>query len=418
MNHHDRVIRSLGVLGVIALTMVCVSTQGQMGPRRIEINFDGTASGGNLTVSTPTGLSACSVSITTTNGETGASVALRFAQVATNENSGCVAEIPAGGIVGSRVTVLNAMGPFMFAGAEQGLGIPEPPRSLTATPYDPFADTVALRWSNPPGGFDSILVIEDAWLLEVLSGDSEQYTDQEVSKTLLVETNDLRYVVVGVKAGKASNGAIINLKGAVQEELTSIPFRAGVMPNWTAWSDVVAQSTVGFTQGTKNGLPTRGSFDTPDRKPFYQVVSGAGTFKAGTWRKFIGLSPGSTYEVSVRVNTLAMDTVASWTYSVHAVHNGTNDVTLSVDQLSGEAALPDGTSGETAGQILKYQAGGPTTKGLWAKRSTSTDGPGKVIGNITLPQGVTSITVWTRHTCSGTTSTGVGLDWIALKKIQ
>ena len=68
-----------------------------------------------------------------------------------------------------------------------------------------------------------------------------------------------------------------------------------------------------------------------------------------------------------------------------------------------------------AGRVALYGPG-VTTNGKWEKRSTDKPGPGLEIKNITLPDNVTSITVWLRH--SGANPSGVGMDWIKLEDVM
>jgi hypothetical protein len=154
----------------------------------------------------------------------------------------------------------------------------------------------------------------------------------------------------------------------------------------------------------------------PDEKPFYQIVKTAKVgIQGGVWRRFLGLNPGHTYKVEVRLNTLQMgDCTNEWAYSFHAAYDHAGGQGLTTNQLAGVAALPDGSKGPAAGRVALYGPG-VTTKGKWEKRSTDKAGPGLEIKDITLPDNVTSITVWLRH--SGADSTGVGMDWIRLEDV-
>ncbi|MFP4029412.1 MAG: hypothetical protein ACLFWL_16615 [Candidatus Brocadiia bacterium] len=79
--------------------------------------------------------------------------------------------------------------------------------------------------------------------------------------------------------------------------------------------------------------------------------------------------------------------------------------------------MPDGSSGPRAGRLVRY---GPdhTTEGKWIKSITAPDdrSPGREIGDITLPAGVTSISLWARH--SGENSSGVGYLWVKLEDLS
>ena len=127
------------------------------------------------------------------------------------------------------------------------------------------------------------------------------------------------------------------------------------------------------------------------------------------------MKPGHTYKVEVRLNTLQMDACTNaWAFSFHAASDNPDGSGLTVAQMAGRTALPDGSKGPEAGRVALYEPG-TTTKGKWKKRSTDQSVPGLEIKNVTLPENVTSITVWLRH--SGANSTGVGMDWIRLTDV-
>ena len=140
------------------------------------------------------------------------------------------------------------------------------------------------------------------------------------------------------------------------------------------------------------------------------------------------------------MNTLNMTTSGNWRYSFHAAVNAPGGPDLTPDQMAGLIPLPDGSSGLTAGRIAEYKskghpdvppgppAGVPPgppegiqgviTNNQWIERTTDENppGPGKVIGNITLPPGADTITCWLRLEGAGEVS-GVGMDWIALEDL-
>ena len=194
-----------------------------------------------------------------------------------------------------------------------------------------------------------------------------------------------------------------------QEETLDLGFRAGVAANWTAWG------TAAPREATR---PV--SARSPVQKTRYQVIGGSGpAFDGGVYREFLGLEPGRTYKVSVRVNTLEMDRAkGEWSYAVYAAPNGPGGAPLTEDQLAGRAPLPSGVRADEGARIVEY---GPKahTDAEWVKVSTDAAGlPGKTVGNITLPSGVTALTVWLRHKAQGVESTGVAMDWIALEELK
>ena len=152
----------------------------------------------------------------------------------------------------------------------------------------------------------------------------------------------------------------------------------------------------------------------PEEKQFFQSVrTRTATAQAGVWRKFLGLTPGHTYKLYVRLNTLDMDAAkGEWSYSLHAAYNARNGADFNVDQFSGKTPLPDGTKGASAARIAHYGLGA-TTKGEWIEHTTGD--PNSETKDITLPEGVGAITVWVRH--SGANSSGVGIDWVKLEDV-
>ena len=153
-------------------------------------------------------------------------------------------------------------------------------------------------------------------------------------------------------------------------------------------------------------------------KPSFQGLSASGdAYACGTWRRFLGLLPGATYRISLRVNTLAADAPGAWAFSVHAAHGSSAGTPLTQEQMSGGALLPDGNQGWGAGRIAEYSST-VTTDGKWVLVSTGTAAPGKVVGDITLPNDVDVITVWTRLRGQGVTISGVGVDWVAVEQMN
>jgi len=408
-----------------ALCMTCISVYGQDDPNHDDCNgctsematkaiqFKGAASGGELILANTLNRNAKYVSIDTNPGESGESVASRLAaaiveawskknmRFAVRSNGDLLEGLP--------------LDHFLLAGTEQGFGIPRPPLSLTCV-YDKENDQVILRWENPPNGYHHIAIILNWSNYDHRGGFGLPGTATSFVidlKTHPVNVKDLDVWLIGYRNHIPSNAAAIHLSGNSQEELFGIPFTDGVAPNWTGWSAAAATERTRSHQLLRaNYVHVKGNRFNPIRKastkPFYQVVKPtSGSRKAGVSRKFLGLTPGHTYRISARLNTLEMDDCKSdWSFSLHAAHNGQGGSDLTVDQLSGGlAALPDGNTGPTAGQMASYGPG-VTTNGKWIKRSM----------DITLPAGVDTITVWVRH--SGSDSTGVGIDWIKLEDLS
>jgi hypothetical protein len=155
-----------------------------------------------------------------------------------------------------------------------------------------------------------------------------------------------------------------------------------------------------------------------DFAPFYQGLSADGSsYSGGVHRRFLGLEPGTTYRVTARLNTLGQAASTNWTYSVHAAHSAADNALLTPQQLAGSAALPDGSQGSVAGRIGGFGES-DTTEGYWIECATDGDAPGKENGNITLPQDVTSLTIWVRLAGTNTTVDEVGIDWAAIEKLE
>lgn len=105
----------------------------------------------------------------------------------------------------------------------------------------------------------------------------------------------------------------------------------------------------------------------------------------------------------------------NWSFSLHAAYNAPGKTNLAVEQLSGLATLPDGSKGAEAGRIALYEPE-LTTNRTWEERSTGKEWRGLVVPDITLPHGVDTITVWVRY--SGSSSTGVGIDWVKIEDLS
>lgn len=403
----------------LALLTLGTEIRAQMGRASEQVEFRGTASGGVLTLSNGFGRRNPYISIETQTGESSNAAAQHLIDVAHGSGPDLDLERV---VLGDRVLLelLGSSGHHWFGGTESGLGIPRAPHSLTAM-ADFASGTIKLTWANPVGGYDEIRVLTSYWpAIRVMPGDSTSVVLTDV-RTLNPSETDVR--IIGYKGADnpiPSNIAQVRVRHGYQDEMVDTPFTDNVMPNWVAWSLGSGQGNIQLLEGRKTevGWNSRLFIDDPGRKYFYQLIgcTQAGS-QGGIWRKFLGLTPGHTYKVSVRMNTLAMGgDNGDWWFSAHAAQNGTGGGQLTPDQMAGLAVLPDGSSGPHAGQFAKY-GGSVTTNGKWVARSTADSGPGDVIGNITLPEGVTVITVWLKHGSNTGPSTGVGMDWVALEDV-
>lgn len=192
----------------------------------------------------------------------------------------------------------------------------------------------------------------------------------------------------------------------------NVPFTRGVAPGFETWALATPTDAMKFEQGNLPGVEPAKEVRLGG-KAFYQIINGRGDFRGGVCRRFLGLSPGHTYRVGARLNTLTSK-VGNWNFSFHAAPNPPGVEKLTAAQMAGVAGLPDGTNGAMAGQIACYDSA-LTTEGKWITRSSGTDGPGKATGDITLPAGVTSLTIWFRLEGTNVSNCAVGLDSVTIE---
>jgi hypothetical protein len=351
------------------------------------------------------------VSVETVAGESAESVASRLADAVNEANAD--ADRPwrgfwAGGsrtfASGDRVAL--APGVYTLAGTETGLGIPKPPLYLSCS-YDKGNDRVLLRWINPPGGYDYILVnlfwkkYRHANTIK-LAGTATSLVIDRKAKPLTID--DMAFQVIGLRDKVPSNGASIHVSdsGYCQSELYGIPFTARVAPSWSVWSTAQDSGASGFEQRRKYESDS-GCVFALSAKPFYQLIKApAEGQRHGIWRKFLGLTPGHTYRLSAHLNTLEMDSVkGDWSLGVCAAANAADGKDLTAQQMAGLAALPDGNKGLESGRAFHFGPGN-TTRGIW---ETVLSGHKRFLRpaagpHITLPEGADTLTVWVSFSCS------------------
>lgn len=399
-----------GVLACLMFTTCSFKAYAITVPKT-DITLNGTAAGGVLSLTQVLPVYAGFVSVVTTQGESAEMVVRRLADEICRSQSlnlDYTADPCRFLKVTSNTLTLPTSGSvlYCFAGTDKGFVIPKPVSSVSGS-YDAERRQVSLSWINPPEQYDAIQV------------GSLTFPPNTTNCVLACTPSKSKRIsvgaVMGKRGGSLSPPASVIITTNSQEELDTFPFYMGLAPNWSSWSDSTNAGAVICEQGIKHDVDFRVRGDPWD-KPLYQMIrtTQAGV-QGGVWRRFLGLKPGHTYKVEVRLNTLQMDACTNeWAFSFHAAHDHPDGSGLSVAQMAGKAALPDGTKGPEAGQVALYGPG-VTTNGEWRKRSTDKPGPGLKIKNITLPENVTSITVWLRH--SGANSTGVGMDWIRLEDV-
>jgi hypothetical protein len=406
------------------------------------MRFQGSASGGTLFLVAPEENFQI-VSVQTAPGESAASVSRKIAEAIADESYSKPAwsyrpERQAFEVAGRRGCAVG--------GSETGLGIPPPPFSASAR-YDPERKSIEFCWERPPEGYDAVRAHH--WTPPYIAGaqwdccrgtpwpDRQVWRGQPGEKGGIVDTyND----VVGWKGGSKDLDAyqyhatpsapgLMHVTFRAQDELFSLPFYRGIAPNWEPWIEGGAKEDGEWSEGLRESAARRSEkqygsryflrIKEPREKSCFQLVrTRRPGVAAGIWRKFLGLTPGHKYRVSVILSTLEMDKAeGDWSLSFHAAASAEMDSTLSAEQMAGEAALPDGTKGPEAGRVVAY---GPaqTTKGEWSRSSTDPQdkSAGRVISDLTLPAGADTITVWLRHQAEH--SPGVGYLYIKLEDLS
>jgi hypothetical protein len=434
-----RTMAFMVIVGVISmsttglLARLCPSQPGKMSQVQCCITFTGKASGGTLIMSENLGRNVTYVAVETKAGEPVEKVIERLADVIEETNPFDWGITPMSArkfkerIVTSSGGELQGLAgsctQYMTAGTEIGLGIPQPPHSLTAN-YDPNLKIVYIRWINPPEGYDSIRVRinwsdYDHTGGTKVQGNSESYVI-DLDK-YPVNMNDLDILVFGTRNDIPSNAAAIHINNNIQEELFGIPFTSGLAPNWQRWSLDNAEVAINPQMGIRSEMTfakgrVYNPITTADKKPFYQVINtGTKGGTGGVFRKFIGLTPGHTYRVKARVATLSEPNEKNWSISVHVAANGSDGRDLSPRQMAGLDALPCGEKGNAAGRMALYDSSF-ITKGKFTEISTDKVMSGSQIKDITLPQNVDSITVWVR--CVSSAGLSAAIDWISLEDLS
>jgi hypothetical protein len=410
--------------------------------------FSGEASGGTLIFCENRGGNARYVIIETVTGESAENAIARLAKTIDETNPFDWGGFPIGkNLVTSSGGELKGLvadcREYMIAGTETGLGIPKPPHSLTCN-YNREANNISIRWVNPsPDAYDSIRIVFHRLIGGfTVQGKSESYVldlNKHFNKSSELDsylkemglpkdtysniTSDIIIWVFGVRNDIPSNAAAIHLKNNSQEEIYGIPFTNGIAPNWQSWSLNANESKINLTMGTREEYINVSSqrykpVKNAQTKPFYQIINtGTKGGTGGVYRKFIGLTSGHTYRVKTRVATLSEPNEGQWSVSVHAAINGPDEGDFSPRQMAGLDALTDGNKGDTAGRMALFDSS-LTTKGQFVEISTDNSKTirGKEITDITLSQGVDTITVWIK--CTASASMSAAIDWISLEDLS
>jgi hypothetical protein len=401
------------VLAFLMFATFSVEGYAQSTVPKTDITLNGTAAGGVLSLMQVLPVYAGFVSVVTTQGESSETVLHRLTDEICRSNSlnlGYTVDPCRFLKVTNNTLTLPTSGSlrYCFSGTDKGFVIPRPVLSVSGS-YDSEKQQVSLSWINPPETYD---VIQVGGLTFPPNATNCMFKCQPGKEYIIFWGG-----VVGKRGENLSPPASVAISTNSQEELDTYPFYMGLAPNWSYWSDSTNATAVICEQGIKTATEAdAGVRGDPWDKPLYQSIRTTQSgVQGGVWRRFLGLKPGHTYKVETRLNTRQMDACTNtWVFSFHAAHDNPDGRGLTVAQMAGQAALPDGSKGAAAGCVALYGPG-VTTKGEWKKRSTDKSGPGLETKNITLPKNVTSVTVWLRH--SGGNSTGVGMDWIKLEDV-
>ncbi len=428
--------------------LLAVACQVSGAASRYSLKFHGSSSGGSLIIGRMRFHGISYVFIETSPGESAISVAKHLAnQIIRNHADKDLSDmhklwfgrgIPASG---SSVALLRPLSAYYLAGTERGLGIPEPPKSLTCA-YEERSDMVRTTWQNPAEGYDQIFVTLE-WdrgmqsTMRTISGKAASFAID--LNRIQGDVNDLYIAVVGLRDRIVSVPAAMHVNRHYQDEAFDIPFARGIMPNWSPWcasgatqSREPGRNTVTnpgckscFRSGGKKLADVRSYIARMglDAKPIYQLIAADPNGPVGIYRKFLGLTSGHTYRITAALSTLQMHTVdADWSLSLCAAQNEPSGKNLTTEQLSGKAPLPNGEVGAHAGRIALFSKGGRMTGPSFRliKGNSRGQESDKEHMDVTLPPGVETLTVWVRFECSDPTGEvgfmGVGIEDITASK--
>ncbi len=430
LRNHNSLFYNMFICIIIFSSRLCVGNNlGQEGYENKAIGgivttqyqFKGVASGGILTIAETFNRNARFISIETQAGESAESVAKRFADTINRfdpfEWGITLDNTPVSSSAAVLKGLLGNKTSYMFTGSEIGLGIPEPPTSVSCS-YDQDKNQIIVNWLNMRSGYDYIAILMNWHNYDRagggrVSGQLTNFTIARNSYQQPIDLNDLDVWVIGVKDGLPSNAGAVHIgnNGKTQEERYGIPFKNDVVPNWQKWSYGAVSNGKHILSCTDEILTvvkgkSYNSIKTADSKPFKQVLKTLGNDGSlGIWRKFLGLVPGHTYRITARLNTLTMDpNNPNWSFSLHAVPDDPKGTIPTAQQFAGLESMPNGSKGFDVGKVVKYE-GKATTKNKFEESSA----------DITLPENVTSITVWLRLT--GKDTGEVSFDWIKLEDI-
>lgn len=412
--------KSASAFSVTLFGLLCQcgnSANGQALQETSSISLHGISSGGVLTLMKAPAWNLPYVMVTNSTGESAASVLSRIALELANCSS-CpeyYGRIPIREVTESNLVIFGAP-QWIFGGTECGFSIPDPPQAPSIS-FDTATKKVRFRWANPPGGFDSVAIVHHGITLVVLPGNTTEYVHTWGGVTDAgFPSADFAMSVRGEKDGTPSNAAGVRLRNHTQQEsLMNVPFTRGIAPGFELWTYDTPTGNISLDEGRLPGMVPKADVREVQGKGFYQLIHGRGRGHGGVLRRFVGLSPAHTYRVSARLS-VSDGARGDWAYSFHAAANPSGGVRPSEAQLAGVAQLGNGMKGPAAAQVARYDSA-HYTNGQWATRSSGVPGTDNVVGDITLPPGSDSITVWFRLEGSGAAEATVAFDSLTIEDL-
>lgn len=384
------------------------------------IPFVGNSSGGTLTLMKAPLVNYPYIEVTNHAGE-GANVVIRRVVDALDHSKECKDYYGTKLVVDSTETSLQlsggsnaGLGAWIIGGSERGFNVPDAPKSVSAQVR---AREIVVNWINPDSIYDSITVVTEGYSWRGLPGNQTHFEYPLEALNPLMNITSFCFIVVGTKRGMPSNGSGVWVRKRVeQQSLMNAPFTKGLAPNFSAWSSKRPDGgSVVMEEGLLNGVGPGQSVRGLKRNGFYQVIKGVGQFDGGVWRQFLGLTPGNTYRVSTRMNTMQMED-GDWGFSLNATHDFPHGDGLTSQQMAGVEVLPDNSKGPDAGMVARYDSN-LRTSGKWVTISSGAKTAERPGSDVTLPAGITSLTVWFRFEGSSSNETAVAFDSLSIEDL-
>jgi hypothetical protein len=366
------------------------------------IRLDGESRGGVLTLMKVPAWNYPYVAVTNRPGDSASVVVERLASAISN-CSACTKFYGDVGVVqkSERSLVLIGAGEmsqgfpdWVLGGTDMGFNIPPAPAALSAS-WD--SNRVTLTWINE-AVYDSMGVFIDALPVASLPGTATQFVLDEHNVMFHVfrsRSADVTLTIMASRGGTPSNCTGIRLKNQKsQGSLMNVPFTDGIAPGFERWTYGTEAGHISFEEGKLPGVAPDTDLQEFQGKGFFQVLRGRGPLQGGVLRRFIGLNPGHAYRVGARIRVPGAAGDA-WSFSLHAAANPPGESRLSEAQMAGRVELPSGNKGPNSAQVARYDSA-HYTKGQWATLSSGVPGADNQAGDVSLPAGSDSMTIWFR----------------------